>query len=251
MSGVPPAGMAPQGPAPPGPQPPTVWEHSRPVGFVESVKVVGGIAAPLLAGFSLTAVIQLLTLGADVRPPLTGLAVAAFSLAGAFLLYCLQFSAVAVGFAAAPSDYLDYSPEASHDPAAFARLRAVQHEDGALRRAYNARAGLCYNLGLITFLFGFGFVLVPRHWFWFSGRPVGLAAVLVALVVEIVWTTSNASRPKVMLPGWANQPPPVPDSLYGDGFDLVAPPPPPEPEPDHGAEILAELRRMRELIEES
>jgi hypothetical protein len=73
--------------------PPTVapgkWSRRRPIGFLSAVSTTGGIAAPLLAGFSLTTVVQIT--GSQQPPPLADLAVASFAIAAAHdLLQCLD-----------------------------------------------------------------------------------------------------------------------------------------------------------------
>ena len=81
------------------------------------MKIAGGVAAALLAGFSLTAVVQLVTLGTDAaHPPLAGMAVGAFAVAAALLLQAMVFSSIAVGHAATPGQYLDAYPEAARAP---------------------------------------------------------------------------------------------------------------------------------------
>ncbi len=90
---------------------PRVWNRRRPINYPKQTEIAGGIAAPLLAGFSLTTVAQLV-IGSD-RPWLSGWATALFAAAAAFLVYTVQFSATALGYAATPSDRLDYNPEAA------------------------------------------------------------------------------------------------------------------------------------------
>jgi hypothetical protein len=55
-----------------------------------AISTTGGIAAPLLAGFALTTVVQIVS--AERPPRLANLAVASFTVAAALLLYALQFS---------------------------------------------------------------------------------------------------------------------------------------------------------------
>jgi hypothetical protein len=67
-----------------------VWSKRRPIGFPNAISTTGGIAAPLLAGFALTTVVQIVS--AERPPRLANLAVASFTVAAALLLYALQFS---------------------------------------------------------------------------------------------------------------------------------------------------------------
>lgn len=187
-----------------GPPVEPVWLKSRPLAFIENVRTLGGIAAPLLAGFSLTAVIQLVTLGKDASPPrFAPAAVSAFAIAAGFLLYALQFSAIAVTFGVEPSQYLDFFPEARRDPESLRRVREMQFEDTILRWKYNTRAHVTYDIGLIAFLLGLGLTLVPSRWSPLPyGRVVALAVVGAALVIEAVWIFSvgRSRGPEPLLP---------------------------------------------------
>jgi hypothetical protein len=58
-----------------------VWNRRRPINYPKQIEMAGGIAAPLLAGFSLTAVAQLVV-GRD-HPWLSDWAVALFAIAAA------------------------------------------------------------------------------------------------------------------------------------------------------------------------
>jgi hypothetical protein len=100
---------------------PRVWNRRRPINYPKQAEITGGIAAPLLAGFSLTTVAQLVV-GRD-HPWLSGWATALFAIAAALLLYTVQFSATALGYATTPSERLVYNPEAAFKPAILWRFR--------------------------------------------------------------------------------------------------------------------------------
>ena len=200
--------------------------------------MVGGIAAPLLAGFSLTTVAQLV-IGRD-QPWLAGYAIALFALAAALLLNTLQFSATALSYAATPSERLDYNPEAASDAAILRVVRRRQWEEMDLRSLYMKRARFCYNFGLFAFLGGLGLVIVPhRSWPWPIGRLVGVTIVGLSLLIEALWIFSDAKWPRWLLPSTsAAQPPNMPDEgadyLFGNsGYE----------------EIVDNLHRCVELLE--
>jgi hypothetical protein len=142
------------------------------------------------------------TLGKDsTHPPLADLAIGSFAFAAALLLYALGFTAIAVGYSGTPAQYLDYYPEAASKGAILAKVREQQWEEAKLRRAYSSRAAVCYGLGMVSFLLGLAFTLVPQHpWPWPFGRIVALAVVWVAILFEVIAVLSNASRPKWLLP---------------------------------------------------
>src|SRR5215471_1393632 len=176
-----------------------VWNRRRPINYPKQVEMAGGIAAPLLAGFSLTAVVQLV-IGGD-HPWLSDWATALFAIAAALLVYAVQFSATALGYAATPSDRLDYSPEAAFKPEILRVIRARQWEEMELRANYTDRTKFCYNLGLLAFLGGLGLLLVPNHsWPWPWGRLIGVTVVGISIIIEVMWVLSNAGWPKWLLP---------------------------------------------------
>src|SRR5215467_14192129 len=110
---------------------PQVWNRRRPINYPKQIEMAGGIAAPLLAGFSLTTVAQLV-IGRD-HPWLSDWATALFAIAAALLIYALQFSATALGYAATPSERLDYNPEAASRTELLRVIRTRQWEEMELR----------------------------------------------------------------------------------------------------------------------
>jgi hypothetical protein len=131
---------------------PRLWNRRRLINYPKQIEMAGGIAAPLLAGFSLTTVAQLV-IERD-HPWLSDWAIALFAIAAALLVYAMQFSAMALGYAAAPSDRLDYSPEAAFKPDILRVIRARQWEKMGLRAKYTDRTKYCHNFGLLAFLGG-------------------------------------------------------------------------------------------------
>jgi len=218
---------------------PRVWSRRRPINYAKQAEMVGGIAAPLLAGFSLTTIAQLV-IGQD-QPWLASYAIVLFALSAALLLNTLQFSATALGYAATPSERLDYNPEVASDTDILRIVRKRQWEEMDLRTRYMKRARFCYNAGLFAFLGGLGLIIVPhRSWPWPAGRLIGVIVVGLALLIEALWIFSDAKWPAWMLPSTsAAQPPDMPGEgvryLFGD------------PERD---EIASNLRKCVELLDQ-
>lgn len=176
-----------------------VWRRSRPINYPKQVEIAGGIAAPLLAGFSLTIVTELV-LNSN-HPELNQYAIGCFAVSSVLFVYCLQLTAFTLGFAATPSERLDYNPEARSEPDVLQIVRARQWEESELRQRYGARAGHCYNAGIVTFLGGLALVMVPHHWKpWPWGVFVGLLVVGCAVAIELTWWLSGATRPRWLLP---------------------------------------------------
>jgi len=199
--------------------------------------MVGGIAAPLLAGFSLTAIAQLVA-GRD-QPWLAGYAIALFALSAALFLNTLQFSASALSYAATPAERLDYNPEASSDTEILGVVRKRQWEEMDLRTRYLKRARFCYGAGLFAFLAGLGLIVVPHQsWPWPVGRLAGVIVIGLALLLEVLWI--SPVRPERLLPKESKvAAPPMPnegaDKVFGD------------PARD---QVVSDLRRCVELLEQ-
>lgn len=192
---------------------PRVWNRRRPISYPRQIEMAGGFAAPLLAGFSLTTVAQLV-IGSN-HPWLSDWATMLFAIAAVFLIYAVQFSATALGYAATPSERLDYSPEAAFKPDILRVIRARQWEEMELRAKYTARAKYCYNFGLLAFLCGLGLLLVPHHsWPWPWSRFVGVTVVSISLIIEVMWIASDARWPKWLLPTTSLK---SPDELPDEG----------------------------------
>jgi hypothetical protein len=215
-----------------------VWNRRRPINYPKSLEMTGGIAAPLLAGFSLTTVTQLV-IGRD-HPWLSEWAIALFAIGAALLVYALQFSSTALSYAATPSDRLDYNPEAALVPEVLQVVRKRQWEEMELRAKYTVRAKYCYNLGLMAFLGGLGLILVPHQaWPWPLGRVVGVFVVGASLIVEALWTLFDGRRPKFLLPTEFSR---LPDSIPDEGAEYLF--------ANGSDDIARNLRRCVELLED-
>lgn len=218
---------------------PRVWNRRRPINYPKQIEMAGGIAAPLLAGFSLTTVAQLV-IGKDL-PWLSQWAIAMFAIAATLLVYAMQFSTTALGLAATPSHRLDYNPEASSDPEILRIVRRRQWEEMELRAKYTFRTKYCYNFGLLAFLSGLGLILVPHHaWPWPWGRFMGIVVVSVSLIIEMLWTVFDGKRPRFLLP---TSNPVIPDYLPGEGAEYLF-------EGNEADESARNLRRCVELLEQ-
>jgi hypothetical protein len=233
---------------------PRVWSRRRPINQAKEAEMVGGIAAPLLAGFSLTTVAQLVI--STYRPWLAGYAIAVFAVAAALLLNSLQFGATALGYGATPSERLEYIPEVTSNTGLLGVIRKRQWEEMNLRTRYIRRARICYNTGLLAFLGGLGLIIVPRSWPWPAGQLIGVIAVGLSLFFEALWVFFNARWPKCLFPRASAGDPPGPEKS-----DAEHPYMPDEdasyllfggarPEGAGSGDILGNLRRCVELLEQ-
>jgi hypothetical protein len=168
-----------------------------PIGEMEAVRGMGGIVAPLLAGFALATIAVLVT--ASEHPPCASWAILFLAASAVAFVYAMQFSFMALRYGAAPQERLDWTPEAAVDTTqALAELRREQAQDHALNKRYSRRAGIFYNLGLLGFLAGLGFVMVPKTWSVQSVATLGVVA--VAFLAELLWILRSRGVARWLVP---------------------------------------------------
>jgi hypothetical protein len=165
----------------------SVWERPSALGYQESLRGLGGIVAPLLAGFSLTAISVIVT--ANDVPRFAYWAVAAFSGCVALLLFSMQTAVSALNQNATPADILMWHPEATVSEAAFQEVRKMQAADFREMKRRGKRSFQAYGWGIVTFLLGVAFLLVPHA--WTASRIVGLVPIGAALLLEVYWLAAN------------------------------------------------------------
>ncbi|ASU84909.1 hypothetical protein CDO52_20815 [Nocardiopsis gilva YIM 90087] len=174
------------------------WRVPLPHGRTESIRAMGTIAAPLLGGFSLAATAALVT--AEAPPVLVDWALIAFVAAAVGFVFCVQFTAAGLGYAATPEERLMWFPSASSDAELMARVERVQAMDAELEVRYVYRARLTYRVGLVAFLAGIVLICIPDSLNWPRVAAATLAA--LALAIELVWLAANAlgRYPQWLLP---------------------------------------------------
>ncbi|PZS27883.1 MAG: hypothetical protein DLM59_15580 [Pseudonocardiales bacterium] len=104
-----------------------VWFNKDPLGYGPGLAGFGAVAAPLLAGFALTAVIELT--GRDHIGVRGGLAMLGFTYSAAVLLVALQSALSATFWQVPPADRLARFPEGRLDPEWLAWIRQQQWRD--------------------------------------------------------------------------------------------------------------------------
>lgn len=171
----------------PSPRRSLVWKRPGPVGQFEILRGLGGIVAPVLSGFSLAAVVTLLT--AEKKPLLAEPSITAFAWCTVCLLLSMQFSSLALRHATVPTDRLAWHPEAKFDDQARERERIAQARDHALALYYEKLTQNLYNSGLLLFVVSLGLLLVPRDWsVW---RALALGSVAIGALIEINWIVAR------------------------------------------------------------
>jgi hypothetical protein len=125
------------------------WDVPYPYGQAAAIDSMGGIAAPLLAGFSVTLALLVISTPQAFRfvnATLALLLVAAFALIAA-----LQFTFRARQYAVSPSQIVEWWPDAESDE----RLQELRHEQREHRKEFTRWANparYAYNVGILCFV---------------------------------------------------------------------------------------------------
>jgi hypothetical protein len=176
--------------------PPQVWKRDAPLGRAEVIRGLGGVVAPLLAGFSLAAIVTIRT--ADGKPVLLAdWATAAFALAAVLLLGGMQLAFVGLMHSAPPDQHFAWHPEAAVDVDRLEEARFEQATDRWLASVFWDRTRVLYNAGLVAFLLGVLLLLVPRT--WTLPRSAGVAIAGAGMLFELLWAFSPSRRLRGLL----------------------------------------------------
>ena len=163
-------------PSVPPPSPP------NPYGAYAAVDALGGVSAPLLAGFAVTLAALVLQVVSALRWP--DLALGLLGLGAILLLQVIQLNARARGYAVTPGQAREWYQDFD-DPE---RRKVVFWEMRHHRRCWNVlvrRARVMYNLGILAVLLGIMVMLVPRDPDELTGgRLVAIAVIGVGVGVE-------------------------------------------------------------------
>jgi hypothetical protein len=167
------------------------------------MRAMGTVAAPLLAGFGLATLALLATANTPIR--FGDLAITLFTLGSVLFVFCLQFTAAALQFAASPGERLAWrSLTGDLDPDTVAAMYKVQHRDARLLRRYQVRARLTYDLGILGHLGGLLALVAPGR--WWSWHSTAFTAVAVAFLLELWWIVGGwlGRPPRWLLPGYGS-----------------------------------------------
>jgi hypothetical protein len=161
-----------------------LWKVPEPLGYPEAIQAVGGVAAPLLAGFSLSAITLLIGTQPGVRWP--GLSLFLFAFATVAFVTAVQTAFHARMHAASPAQMLEWWPGADAE-----RIAALRVEQALDSRRHTWWAGLCrytYNAGIVAVLLALATVVVPPGGLS-AGRVAALIVLLLAVALECLWMT--------------------------------------------------------------
>ncbi|MFC5139062.1 hypothetical protein ACFPK1_12540 [Actinomycetospora rhizophila] len=167
------------------------WSKPRPLGHAISTTTFASIAAPLLAGFSIAAVVTLV--GRADRGLRGDLAIAFFSLAIACLVFAIQSGSAAASRHISVTERVALYPEKIRDPERIHQIRSEQWRDEAIASHHRLLTRLAYNTGILAFLAGLLCVALPGAGDWNVPRAVAVIIVGSAILVEII---QQAHRPR-------------------------------------------------------
>ena len=159
------------------------WAPPAKYGYAEAVTMAGSVAAPLLAGFSVTLLGIVIASGSHIRFP--GLAALLLALAAILLLYAVQAAFYARVWQVAPTDLEVWFP--NKDPRTFADLVELQKNHKRNHGKWASRFRWSYNAGLVLLLFGIAASLTPPGQHGGAARWIAAVAVAAAALIEILW----------------------------------------------------------------
>jgi hypothetical protein len=169
--------------------PANTWGPPTPIGYHAALQSVGGIAAPLLAGFSFTMTSVLLTASSH---PLRWLnvALALFVAAGLVLIFAVQSAVWLQSYAAKPSDYMDWYPQNVFGSSPDSTLVKKQIDDFGKAGKWAKRTRRLYNLGILLLLGAITTAVVPPGSISLE-RAVVIGIGAVGFLVELVWVVHS------------------------------------------------------------
>ena len=176
-----------------GPQNQLDWEPPRLYGDAEAINSMGTIAAPLLAGFSLAAMVATLTIKtSDARWP--NVALMLFMLASVLFVTTVQATFWARQYQTNPKEIKDWWPSAIDSKG----LGHVLKWHAAGFRLWANRARKVYSVALLCLLAALTVLAVPpesyaQEPFW---RWLAVAVGGAAFIAEIIWIAGSFTKSK-------------------------------------------------------
>jgi hypothetical protein len=157
---------------------------------------MGTIGAPLLAGFSLAAIVQMLTITrSQTRWPDAGFLLLMF--AAVLFVATMQVTFWARQYRASPQQIKDWWPDVD-DPGRMEVLRREQRYFAAKFRMWSNRAHLIYNAGLLCLLAALTLLAIPPESQEQSSvlRWLAVAVGAVAFIVSTIWNIGSFTGSK-------------------------------------------------------
>lgn len=178
------------------------WPVPAVLGEQPAMEAITSIAAPLLAGFSVTVAILVVTSAGDLRWP--AIAMLAAMLAAVLLIACVEFAAWARQYAATPEDYRTWFDDADTKDG----RTVIVDEMTRLRELWEVWAGrarISYNGGITLLLVALGLTAAPPAGVAQHGlRWTASGVAFVAAGLEVIWAAMTLidPPPRPLAPLW-------------------------------------------------
>lgn len=174
------------------------WTTPTPLAYPESIQAAGGLAAPLLAGFTFAIIVQLATTAEAVTRLRWPEATLAILLSSAFLLILSVQAAIwARQYQVTPPEVEAWTQ--GTDPRTAASLQHLLHRQNLW---WAAATRFAYHFGVALLLFGVALTLVPTGDVS-EGRAIVLALAFGAFAFEFSWIIAAPLIARVA-DRWAN-----------------------------------------------
>jgi hypothetical protein len=171
------------------------WDTPEKYGTAEALSSMGTIAAPLLGGFSLAAMVQTLTLKpGDARWPDAALLL--FLLAAALFIGAMQVMFWAREYQVSPQEIISWWPDAK-DRLGMLRDEQIKHAAGF--KMWSNRARAAYNAALLCLLAGLTVLVVPpaeSHGHILALRWAAVVIGVLAFLAEVAWIAGSFTSSK-------------------------------------------------------
>ncbi len=193
--------------SPEGKPPPNRWSVPSPYGAPAAVETLSTIAAPLLAGFSIT--LAGVIMQASERFRYSSIALLLLTISAILLLLCVQCGFWARHYYTRPEEASAWWPDYEESTERRRMLFEEQHRSYPLFRLWSARARRTYSFGIVVLLLGIMVSLMPTGAGWQTQVRWGAVIVVgLAALGELLWLASASQRTGKWLPrsvaGWFN-----------------------------------------------
>ena len=166
---------------------PPKWQKPSPLGYANAIDSVGGVASPLLAGFSLATTVLISDDAKDFRWP--GVAMVIFVIAAVLLIEAVQCSFNARKYIWSAGDVTAWWPDMQIGTNREENLQEEQRIAYSKWQTWSAWTRWAYNLGIVALLAALGSALPPQHATDAQGtlRWVAAGIAFAACIGELVW----------------------------------------------------------------
>jgi hypothetical protein len=164
------------------------WDVPYPYGQAAAIDSMGGIAAPLLAGFAVT--IALLVFSTPHAFRFVSLTLGLLVVAAFALIAALQFTFRARQYSVTPAEIEVWWPDAK-SPERRQELEHEQREHRAAYKRWSNKARWAYNAGILLFVCGLTAALFPPGSIG-GARLLVIVLALLAAAAEFCWIANDA-----------------------------------------------------------